>query len=80
MLLFILANFRYRFKAIKNIIFVDLKSTTNANMSDNIPNISGYKYPINDLSKLKEILVKWNLVCMYQTCTGKKIVCVQIII
>lgn len=49
-------------------------------MSNNIPYMSDYKYPLSDLSKLKKILDRWNLAYVYLTCIGKKIVCIQIII
>lgn len=37
----------------------------------NVPIIHDYNYPIGDLPKLKELLEKWNLACVFQTCIGK---------
>lgn len=34
-----------------------------------------YNYPYEDLPKLKELLRKWGLQCVYQTCVGKKCRC-----
>jgi len=34
-----------------------------------------YNYPYENLPKLKELLEKWGLQCVYQTCVGKKFRC-----
>jgi len=33
--------------------------------------ILDYNYPYDELPQLKELLKKWGLQCVYQTCVGK---------
>lgn len=52
-----------------NIINID--NIGNGSNDSNIHYIPHYNYPTNDdLLKLKNLLQKWNLLCVYKTCVG----------
>lgn len=52
--------------------FIDLDIATNSNIHNH--DIPYYNYPTeDDWLKLKNQLINWNLLCVYQTCIGNNI-------